>query len=174
MLGNRATSSWLRNGRPTPWNRPSRSNSLVAPISSRTSSVGKSSIRMITPSHSPRKFSGRRSKTSCAMASISASDGALAEVHMVFVYSILVRKPAPQLIRDTGFGLRVQLTLARQSETVGSTTGLGGRDDADQDGGSLAGLYRGIFAARSRSESANRAIRGTDGAGVATRRHGGR
>jgi hypothetical protein len=66
---------------------------------------------------------------------------------MEFVYSILEReRPA----RDVGdrFWTRVQLTLARQSETVGSTTGLGGRDEADQDGGNLAGFYRGSFAAR--------------------------
>ena len=61
-----------------------------------------------------------------------------------------------------------QLTLGRQSETVGSTTGLGGRDEADQDGGNLAGFYRGGFAARGRSSCANRTVRGADSAGVAT------
>jgi hypothetical protein len=70
------------------------------------------------------------------------------------------------------FWTRVQLTLARQSETVGSTTGLGGRDEADQDGGNLAGFYRGSFAARGRSKRANRTVRSAHSAGVATGRHG--
>jgi hypothetical protein len=55
---------------------------VSAPISSRTSSVGKSSTRMITPSHRARKLPGRRSKISCAIVSISASEGAFADVHI--------------------------------------------------------------------------------------------
>ena len=90
---------------------------------------------------------------------------------MEFVYSILGRE---RPVRDVGdrFWTRVQLTLAGQSETVGSTTGLGGRDEADQDGGNLAGFYRGSFAARGRSKRANRTVRSAHSAGVATGRHG--
>ena len=69
----------------------------------------------------------------------------------------------------TGFaiGFRAQLTLARQSETVRSTTGLGGRHNADQDSGNIAGFGRGFFVARSRNPGANRAAGDADGAGVA-------
>src|ERR1035437_6314114 len=69
----------------------------------------------------------------------------------------------------TGFaiGFRAQLTLARQSETVRSTTGLGGRHDADQDSGNIAGFGRFFFVARSRNPGANRAAGDADGAGVA-------
>jgi len=69
----------------------------------------------------------------------------------------------------TGFaiGFRAQLTLARQSETVRSTTGLGGRHDADQDSGNIAGFGRRFFVARSRNPGANRAAGDADGAGVA-------
>ena len=90
---------------------------------------------------------------------------------MEFVYSILERE-RPALDVGDRFWTRVQLTLARQSETVGSTTGLGGRDEADQDGGNLAGFYRGSFAARGRSKRANRTVRSAHSAGVATGRHG--
>ena len=44
--------------------------------------VGKSATRMITPSHRVRKPLGRRSKISCAIASISASDGAFVVFHI--------------------------------------------------------------------------------------------
>src|SRR4029450_13566347 len=47
-----------------------------------TGSVGKSSTRVITPWHRVRNVLGRRSNTSCAMASISASEGAFASVHI--------------------------------------------------------------------------------------------
>ena len=69
----------------------------------------------------------------------------------------------------TGFaiGFRAQLTLARQSETVRSTTGLGGRHDADQDSGNIAGFGRRFFVARGRNPGANRAAGDADGAGVA-------
>jgi len=69
----------------------------------------------------------------------------------------------------TGFaiGFRAQLTLARQSETVRSTTGLGGRHDADQDSGIIAGFGRRFFVARGRNPGANRAAGDADGAGVA-------
>jgi hypothetical protein len=79
-------------------------------------------------------------------------------------------KPAPHSMRGAGFGALVQLTLARQSETVGSTTGLGGRDEADQDGGNWAGFCRGGFAAHGSSRCANRTVRSADSAGVTTRR----
>ena len=48
----------------------------------------------------------------------------------------------------TGFGAGAQLTPARQSETVGSTTGVGGRHDADRDSGDMARLRRRFGAAR--------------------------
>src|SRR5665213_2743708 len=83
-------------------------------------------------------------------------------------------KPRTRCGLDICFGPPLQLTLARQSETVGPTKGVGGRDEADQDGGDLAGPYRGGFAARGRNKSANRAVRGADSAGVAARRHRGR
>src|SRR5829696_297911 len=62
--------------RPTPRNRPGRSNSLSQFMTSRVSSSGKSSTRMTTPSHSRRKPSGRRANASSARCSKSASDGA--------------------------------------------------------------------------------------------------
>src|ERR1700746_2103507 len=117
MLGICAGALSDRNGRPTPWNSPSRSNSLSAPISSRTSSVGKSSTRMITPSHKLRKVFGSRAKMSCAMDSISAREGAFAEDHIAPVLEHswngweLVFFPVAK-------GLLVQLTLPQQSETV--------------------------------------------------------
>src|SRR5664279_5675213 len=69
----------------------------------------------------------------------------------------------------TGFaiGFRAQLTLARQSETVRSTTGWGGRHDAYQDSGNIAGFGTGFFVARSRNPGANRPAGDADGAGVA-------
>ena len=67
----------LRNGRPTPWNRPSRSNSVRASIRSSTSSVGKSSMRITRSEQSARKLSGRRRNASIAITSNSASEGAL-------------------------------------------------------------------------------------------------
>src|ERR1700716_361750 len=163
MLGRRAISSLLRNGRPMPWNRPSRSNSLAAFSSSRTSSVGKSSTRMITPSHRSRKPFGRRSKISCAMASISASDGAFALVHIVPVYRVF-RVDAYRFV----IGPRLQLTLARQSETLRPRTGLDGCHDADRDSGNIGRFCRRLLiAARSRSPGANRAKGYADGAGIA-------
>jgi hypothetical protein len=81
-----------------------------------------------------------------------------------------MREPAPHLMRGgCRFWAPVRLTLARQSETVGWTTGLGGRDEADQDGGHWACFYRGSFAARDWGKRANRDIRDADGAGIATR-----
>src|SRR5215207_7784279 len=53
------------------------SNSLSSFISSTTSCVGKSSMRMITPSHSERNASGNRRKVSAAIASMSSSESAL-------------------------------------------------------------------------------------------------
>lgn len=67
----------------------------------------------------------------------------------------------------TGNGAGPQLTLPRQSETVGSATGLGGRRDADQGSGNI-GSFRGcFFAARRRSRCADRAAGDADRAGVA-------
>src|SRR5256885_3130456 len=66
-----------RNGRPTPWNRPSRSNSLLMPMVSSTSSVGKSSTLITRPAHRSRKVSGNFPKASVAMTSKAMSDGAL-------------------------------------------------------------------------------------------------
>src|SRR5487761_2395105 len=70
----------------------------------------------------------------------------------------------------TGNGAGPQLTLPRQSETVGPATGLGGRRDADQGSGNI-GSFRGcFFAARRRSRCADRAAGDADRAGVAASR----
>src|ERR1051326_9347209 len=66
-----------RNASPTPWNRPSRSNSLSSAISSITSSAGKSSTRITRLPQSSRKRCGSRRNAAAASASISASEGAL-------------------------------------------------------------------------------------------------
>src|SRR4029077_19849001 len=152
--GSRAISPWLCCGRPTPWKRPSRSNSLSAPISSRTSSVGKSSTRMITPSHSLRKVFGSRAKMSCAMASISASEGAFAEVHIgpVLEHSLKEWELVFFLVAK---GRRVRLTLRRQSETVGCYE-VWGHLDAQSDSGNIGSLCRDSVSGRPWSRGADR------------------
>jgi hypothetical protein len=69
---------------------------------------------------------------------------------------------------EDGSGL--QLTLPRQSETVGPTAGLGGRQDADQDSGNTGGFCRRFFAARGRRGGADCAAGDADRAGIAARR----
>jgi hypothetical protein len=56
MFGIWTGSLSARNGRPMPWNRPSRSNSPLAPIASSTSSFGKSSTWMTSPGAEIAKF----------------------------------------------------------------------------------------------------------------------
>jgi len=67
----------------------------------------------------------------------------------------------------------VQLTLARQSETLRPITALGGRNDADQDGGNIDGFCRQFCIARGRNERANRTAGDADGVVVAACRHRG-
>ena len=75
---------------------------------------------------------------------------------------------------DAGFWASgpVDVVAAIGDRGADNRTGLGGRDEADQDGGHLACPYRGSFAARGRNKRANRVIRDADGAGIATRRAG--
>ena len=61
-----------------------------------------------------------------------------------------------------------QLTLSRQSETVGPTTGLDGRQHADRDSGLIGGFCRCICTACSRREGADCAA--ADCTGIAHRR----
>src|SRR6185369_13298065 len=68
---------------------------------------------MITPSHSVRNPFGRRSNTSCAMASISASEGAFASVHIRTYLACVV--PVRILV------LRVDL-----GAPIGDRTGISG------------------------------------------------
>ena len=68
-----------RNGRPTPLNRPSTWNLLLAFIRWRTSSVGKSSTRMTRSSHSALNFCGNCPSAFAAIASNSSSDGSVAK-----------------------------------------------------------------------------------------------
>src|SRR6478736_3499685 len=162
MLGRRATSPWLWCGRPTPWNRPSRSNSLCASISSSTSSVGKSSTRMITPSHRVRNVLGRRSNTSCAMASISASEGAFASVH--------IRTYLPCVMPVRILVLRVDLG-APIGDRAGDIRRGWTSDEADRDGCNL-GCFCRAPAARYDGAGADGIAGAADRGGAGASRHG--
>ena len=68
----------------------------------------------------------------------------------------------------TGFAGVMELTSARQSETLRPPTGLGGRDDTDCDGG-MTGCFGRALAARSGRAGANRVSGDQDRAGGADR-----
>ena len=71
----------------------------------------------------------------------------------------------------TGFAVPMQLTSARQSETLRPPAGLGGRDDADCDGGNI-GCFGRAVAARGGRAGANRGFGGQDRTGGADRHVG--
>src|ERR1700754_4299009 len=103
---------------------------------------------MITPSQSLRKVSGRRSKTSCAMASISSREGALVSVHMDFSLEHDGEKWEPVFnASPCRFDRERRLTSGGQSETLQPyEQDLGGRDEVDCDSRTVRG-FRGWLAA---------------------------